>query len=109
MDQKKLIKAALGRIKGLAKSSTAALHKKRLDGKKAPPPKVEPVAAVEDVDEPEAEDVEAETEEAEPEDLAKKTTLVTVTRGRSKPDTVASKTAAVGGKRKGGRSPKVKA
>jgi hypothetical protein len=101
MDQKKLIKAALGRIKGLAKSSTAALHKKRLDGKKAPPAKVEPVAESVEADEPEVDAVDDEIED-EPEDLSKKTTLVTVTRAPKKPPMPPPK-------KKGGRPPKVKA
>lgn len=99
MDQKALIKKALGRIKKLAMTSTAERYKKRLESKKAPPPDEKPpeVQAAPELDETdESDSLESEPEPAEegeevdpgddtdPDDLMKKTVLVTMTRAANK-------------------------
>lgn len=83
MDQTALIKKALGRIKKLAQTSTAERFKKK-SAKSAPPAKAEPVAEIEEVDDDLPEVEEVDDEEAEPEDVAKRTTLMTMTRGAKK-------------------------
>ncbi len=85
MDQKALIKKALGKIKKLAMSKTAERYKAKAESKKAPPAEVKAPK----LDEPEVEPPEPVEEEAEevdePEDdIMKKTTLVTVTRAGAK-------------------------
>lgn len=82
MDQTALVKKALGRIKKLAQTSTAERFKKKAAAKSAPPAKVEPVEALEEVDDELPEIDEVDDEDDEPEDVSKKTTLVTITRGR---------------------------
>jgi hypothetical protein len=75
MDQKKLIKAALGRIKKLAMSSSAGRLKKKLEAKKAPPAESKPAKAKEpEPDKPELELDTSEEVEPEPEPAPKKTT-----------------------------------
>lgn len=83
-DNKKYLRAALEKIKGVARAKSAERFARKASSKSAPPKaeKVEPIDEHEEALEDEAEATD-DLDEPEEEDLSKKTTLMFIGRGKA--------------------------